>query len=923
MGMPPPTGPRALRNVRRFAGRSTGLAQLSGDMSRVPNARANGDHGETPPFRLPLCGEHTASAQGTSSLHANAITPALSAHHLDTPMVTSSEHADAAQAPRATVMTSPDLELLAQVLVNRAGDAEGAIRLINEVVRLSVMRYGQPVLRNEHIVGMLANGELEWIASSLSPELAQVLRSATKQHDPTTATSTNKRAADNVRNTRHHVAADARVMSPLIAVGDSGGDRQQPEGHKSTRRTSAQSLAGDTVTFSTPQQVAPGDAQPEVVRSGAHALGESSALRNNQAGTKRKAAEPEDIVSDYSDSDVEQEDPRRSSCGETLQIISLLAGYPVVSMDQHPDRFVEMICDRLIDRCAVYETSRKYAPANRKPPPLVYRGRDRHDRRVNWDRTDETGMRATLEAAFAKKPCCPLPLVECALRVFVRWNSTLFPELVDRKYKQIGYRGHNLYKSALDVLRIPWRYELDVPSKSEESLWSQFCVTVFVLVKARVMERCPTSALLQPSKNSNGRPRDSKRAKLSQAESTYPTYSTGMRLSLLLEEQYSFYNTLLRCITENYSSGACAETALEVEVYCLAKHAPQAFPELFDNLIQSGPMAPDIAPLGQGCEDSTKQDKARVAHDKPVVGKVAVAAKDTIVCKFFLEGRCKFGSDCKREHPGTSDQQHHTGPETRIRPASVNLDNLEGHTVLKLLCGHSLTNYKSSTARNRMLSFLHDRLKTYRQRSAALPALRLQGRTVAHYRVDFDPQARAPTNFESRLHHQLGARQRCATLEEAEMILRHLVAWNPDLFPELYGERGKVAPVSPGPFESSLVILLSGSHERLRRPLKPTHAVENSVMIFKAAKLRVSQKAPESSLLHFPKASSITTDEANNHSWLSLTAKTEVRRFNFQDTLAECFSNHPNEAGIIEEALEAAVYELALQVPKAFPEYFG
>ncbi|KAK4889619.1 hypothetical protein LTR27_011603 [Elasticomyces elasticus] len=216
-----------------------------------------------------------------------------------------------------------------------------------------------------------------------------------------------------------------------------------------------------------------------------------------------------------------------------------------------------------------------------------------------------------------------------------------------------------------------------------------------------------------------------------------------------------------------------------------------------------------------------------------------------------------------------------------------------------------------------MLSSLHDRLKTYRQ------ALRLQGRTIAHYRVDFDPRARAPTNLESRLHHQIGARQRCATLEEAEMILRHLVAWNPDMFPELSGGRGKVAPVLPGSFESSLVILLSGSDERLRRPLKPTNAVENSAMIFEAVKLRVSQRAPESSLLHFPNASHITTDEPSKHSWLSLTPKTEIRRFNFQDTLAECFSNHPNEAGIIEEALEAAVYELALQVPKAFPEYFS
>ncbi|KAK4889620.1 hypothetical protein LTR27_011604 [Elasticomyces elasticus] len=246
-----------------------------------------------------------------------------------------------------TAMALPwDLGMSAEALVERTGNAEGALRLINDVVRLSAMRYGQPILQSKHIRGMLVDGELDWIAASLSPGLAQALRAATKQHDA-------------------------------------------------------------TFTFPAPPQIASGNAQTELVRTGAHALGESSALRHDQAGTKRKAGEYEDTLSDYSDSDAEQQMPRRSSRGESLQIISLLAGYPVVSMEQHPYRFVEMLCDRLIDRCAVYEASRKYSPANRKPPSLVYRGRNRHDRRINWDRTEETGMRATLEAAFAKKPCCP------------------------------------------------------------------------------------------------------------------------------------------------------------------------------------------------------------------------------------------------------------------------------------------------------------------------------------------------------------------------------------------------------------------------------------------------------------------------------------------------------------------------------------
>ncbi|KAK5753018.1 hypothetical protein LTS12_016894 [Elasticomyces elasticus] len=304
-GRPPPTGPQALENTRHPIAHPTDLTQTSNPFARA--STSGGNVGMLSSGSNPFA-EQAAAAEGALSSDATATRHALSAKRIGSSVATDVPNADVVRTPEIGVPADRDLTMLADVLVDQAGDGEGAIRLINDIVRLSVMQYGRSVLQNKHISGMLVEGELDWIIASLSPDLAQTLSAATSNHGPTVAGSTNERTAGEIEHTRHHRAADTRVMSPVLADGDSGDDTQQQEGHKSTQKISAQGLAADGAVIPPSPQLAKGNAPLWLVRSAADALREDRTFP-----PKRNAEAFDDSESDGSYSDAEQQTLNPSS----------------------------------------------------------------------------------------------------------------------------------------------------------------------------------------------------------------------------------------------------------------------------------------------------------------------------------------------------------------------------------------------------------------------------------------------------------------------------------------------------------------------------------------------------------------------------------------------------------------------------------
>ncbi|KAK3639508.1 hypothetical protein LTR56_012480 [Elasticomyces elasticus] len=885
LGMPPPLGPRALEDMRRSAARSTVSTHPA--QSSNPFAKANASGGNVGM----LSSGPNPTAEGESNLDAVATTHPPSAQLIGSSTTADTAVTDAMQTAQTTVSTSQYVTMLAQVMVDRAGNGEGAVCLINEIVRLSVMQYGRSVLQNKHISGMLVEGELSWIIASLNPDLAQALSAATSYHGPTAAASTNERTAGDVGNTWHHPAADARVMSPLIPDGDSGDSVQQPEGHKSTQRMAAQGLAANGAVIPPSPQLVQGNAPLWLVRSAADAPGENRALPSGQMA-KRKAGKFDDHESDVSHSETDWPTSVPSPRGENLQILTLLANYPVASIGPHADHFVEMIYDRLVGRCALYETNRKYATSDSRLPPLVHQGRDRHDKRLNWSCGDGEGMRATLENAAAKHTPDTMTRLESALAIFVRWNRALFPELPSEMYRQMDMIDIGSHRSSLDVLRAPGN-NLTIPRKAEVSLWAPFCSTIFDLVRSRVASMRPASALLKPLGNSNTRSRR-KRVMVNQAGQSASQHQK-MKTSLLTGVQYNFWNTLIDCIAESYELGMCVETALEVEIYRLAKQEPSAFAELFCNVL--GPVRTPSVSIPKSEMTSAVHEATLVSRSAPSTMSHAAVASSSPSNGAMLDNRSYV-------HP-------------------VSSAGLHQHTIIKLLWGHLMLCNKHDAGRQQILAPFSRRMDQYKNGNASLPALVLRGRTTAYYRIDFASGGRSASNLESRLRRQFGAYQRCASLDETELMLRHVAAWNPSLFPELHIGRAMPEPVSPGPFRSALSIALGTSDETLHRPLRPTNGLANSLKIFNAIRSRVCDKIPNSPLLCLPDATFVSDENNLNEARRSLTAKTTAHPINFQETLRACFSNHDNEPGTIEEALEATVFEFATHVPKAFPEYFG
>ncbi|KAK4958528.1 hypothetical protein LTR10_004957 [Elasticomyces elasticus] len=304
-GMPPPLGPRALEDMRRSAARPTVSTHPA--QSSNPFARASASGGNVGM----LSSGPDPTAEGESNLDAVATTHPPSAQLIDSSTKADTAVTDAMQTAQTTVM------------VDRAGDGEGAVCLINEIVRLSVMQYGRSVLRNKHISGMLVEGELNWIIASLSPDLAQALSAATKYHDPAAATSTDERTAVDVGN-----APDHHLAMPVPIVTTSARKSRRFRGSRGARirephsETMAQPLADDTtVTISTPAPSAPGNTQLGLAHPPPCTLGESSTLQYHRTATKRKPGGFEDTQSDGSNSDAEQRTLKSSSHASNISLL--------------------------------------------------------------------------------------------------------------------------------------------------------------------------------------------------------------------------------------------------------------------------------------------------------------------------------------------------------------------------------------------------------------------------------------------------------------------------------------------------------------------------------------------------------------------------------------------------------------------------
>lgn len=82
-------------------------------------------------------------------------------------------------------------------------------------------------------------------------------------------------------------------------------------------------------------------------------------------------------------------------------------------------------------------------------------------------------------------------------------------------------------------------------------------------------------------------------------------------------------------------------------------------------------------------------------------------------------------------------------------------------------------------------------------------------------------------------------------------------------------------------------------------------------------------QTPQSRLLRYPGVGLDVDAIYPSYHEFALYDQTVVHRLNFRNTLWECFTIHGVDPLVLEEALEAKVYELASKEPQAFPELFG
>ncbi|TKA73766.1 hypothetical protein B0A55_07120 [Friedmanniomyces simplex] len=306
---------------------------------------------------------------------------------------------------------------------------------------------------------------------------------------------------------------------------------------------------------------------------------------------KRKADEMDDMQDEYA----------RGGHGaaDTDCPILMIIAVDLMDLANEADLvFPDLVCDRLHQRCVDHDEQRMFVPAQRRPPPLVLQGRNQSNARVNYDPTTKFRLEATLATAYSNKPKDHrLHCLESVLKLFVRWNPTLFPELTESEVgrKKYGWIAPGNFRSVLDVIRNGEARDLSIPSDS--SLREAFCSTLFDIVKARMADKCPGSALLEVPKKTEIKSRQ-KRAMIGNGAAATTKPSRELETSLATPEpeemQRNFRNTLLDCMVSDDTSVASIEAALDVQLYRIAKLEPRAFPELSDDYAADSSPPPTV-----------------------------------------------------------------------------------------------------------------------------------------------------------------------------------------------------------------------------------------------------------------------------------------------------------------------------------------
>ncbi|KAK5699269.1 hypothetical protein LTR17_023400 [Elasticomyces elasticus] len=591
------------------------------------------------------------------------------------------------------------------------------------------------------------------------------------------------------------------------------------------------------------------------------------AVKSGRKTSKRKASEIDDGQKDTTEKFREH----GTAAGSDLPIIKLLVGGLMDISKDDEIVFPDIVCDALSKRCREYDDERTFTPADRKSPHLVSQGRSHRDERINFDFTNDDGLLATLTAVFSKSTVNRRHRLESALKLFVRWNPVLLPELTESDIGRSRYSlldpGH--YISVLDFLRKAEGEDLIIPP--DTSLRWAFCSSLFQLLRARIVDKCPTSSLLQPPNKTSVKKRLKKNDGAAAAGSPAPELDYTLAIQEEKVVPRNFGHTLYDSISSRDMSTSGLEAALEVKLYRLAKLEQMAFPGYFDLNVADVAQAPTPPPT----------------------------------------------------HLVTTSASNSTQPTSR------SIDETDT-PLLRLILGDAHSGKWRTGTRTRIVVGVDKRINEYNEKrdrqptTAALPALILEGRTSHNRRIDFTPDCKYRMGVVQHLRHRLGGVCRKPNRFEVEQLLGLLAAWNPALFPERYIGRIRPMPTRPGPYGSVLAHMSSTDGLCFYLPWNARNDPRNCKNIFLALRWRIRQKAPNSALLTYPNPT-MTNDEGqrDEHTKFMLADQTHVHPVNFYDTMMRYCKIHAAHPESKDVDLDGLAYELALKEPQAFPEVFN
>ncbi|KAI7156958.1 hypothetical protein KC349_g5979 [Hortaea werneckii] len=250
-------------------------------------------------------------------------------------------------------------------------------------------------------------------------------------------------------------------------------------------------------------------------------------------------------------------------------------------------------------------------------PGVVFQGRDSEDRCTNLSLINSEGMSSALREAWkVDKDILKIrQRLEEVLKLFVRWNWDLFPEI----HRLEGYRRlwPGSYTSLLDVLRA--ENGLKVPLVI--GVWNaeEVAGTIFEAVKSRVQEMAPNLPLLKWPDCPKQAPWANQswlghiwKVSRSLAKPRKGSSADNFRWPL----RFAILKQGARASTES------CEAALEVEIYRLAKRVMAAWPDQFP------------------ASESRRADRSRRQDVQEKSG----------LCRDFMRGFCRYGERCREPH---------------------------------------------------------------------------------------------------------------------------------------------------------------------------------------------------------------------------------------------------------------------------------